>query len=75
MIKSGTLTIQVDKDGNVGIEGPIDQKLFCYGLLEVAKEMIHDYHVKKAEAKAQPAIERPSPADVLAITGRNGAKH
>lgn len=38
-----TLTIEFDPDqGSVFVQGPIKDRLFCYGLLELAKEAIKD---------------------------------
>jgi hypothetical protein len=48
------LVIMMTADGRVGVQGPIDNKMLCYGLLEVAKEAIHDHHVEKARL-VQPA--------------------
>lgn len=64
-----TLTISMDEKGNIGLEGPLDRKILCYGLLASAQDMIREYNA----VKEQPAIERPSLADVHAITsGHNG---
>jgi hypothetical protein len=42
------LTIECGPEGNVSVFGPIQDKLFCYGLLEIAKDVIRDYGAKKS---------------------------
>lgn len=42
------LTIVMTAEGKVGVQGPIDNKILCYGLLETAKEVIAHYHVQQA---------------------------
>ena len=37
-----TITITL-KDGQIGVNGPIENKLFCLGLLELAKDLIIKY--------------------------------
>lgn len=36
-----TLTITMDDHGNAGVNGPLENRVLCYGLLEIAKETIH----------------------------------
>ena len=66
-LNGAKLTITLDEQGNVGLEGPVDQKMLCYGMLETARDLIQDYHI----AKEQSAIQRPSPADVLSLNGHH----
>lgn len=42
------LHITLNADGGVGLKGNIDNKLVSYGLLEIAKEMIHLHHERGA---------------------------
>lgn len=45
--------IAIDKNGNVGIGGPVlANKTACCGLLETAKDMVRDMH--------QPKLVKPS---------------
>lgn len=37
------ITITVDDQGKVGVTGPIDNVHMCYGLLEVAKDIIRKH--------------------------------
>lgn len=57
-----SLRIDVDAEGRVSITGPIDQLPFCYGLLEIAKDILR----KRAEA-ATTKVVSPSPRDVLSL--------
>ncbi len=38
-----TLTIMMEEDGRIGVNGPIDNKILCYGMLELAKQAIQAY--------------------------------
>lgn len=38
-----TLTINVNNDGKVVVHGPLQDKLLCYGLLEVARDIIREH--------------------------------
>jgi hypothetical protein len=39
------LIIELLPDGSIGVSGPIGKKMMCYGMLEMAKEAIHDYNL------------------------------
>lgn len=41
------IKIILDDNGNCRVEDPIDQKMLCYGMLELAKEAIHIHHISK----------------------------
>jgi hypothetical protein len=62
------LTITVDDKGQVAVNGPIDQTMFCYGLLEVAKECIRKHGEEKAR-RVQP----PGLADVATFGARSSS--
>lgn len=49
------LLIALDDTGQVQVTGPIDQTLLCYGLLEIARDVIAE-HKAKAQRLVQPAI-------------------
>jgi len=50
------LVIRLNDDGNVAVEGPIDNKLIALGLLEVAKDAIIKHHDKQtSERRIIPA--------------------
>ena len=48
------LTITMSPNGAVSVTGPIDNGLICYGLLEVAKDVVRDHIKKKAESGIVP---------------------
>lgn len=60
------LTITLNERGQINVQGPIQNKLMCYGLLELAKDAIAEFHVQQAQ-KVQPATD----ADLLALTDKN----
>jgi hypothetical protein len=39
-----TLMITLDDVGQVQVNGPIDNRILCYGLLEVAHDSVKDYN-------------------------------
>lgn len=46
--------VALTEDGKIAIEGPIDNKVLCYGLLEAAKDA-----VRKHNDEPRSAIEIP----------------
>ena len=44
------LTITLSPNGGVSVTGPIDNAMLCYGLLEVAKDVVRMHVQKKAES-------------------------
>ena len=48
------LTIIMSPNGTVSVTGPIDNGLLCFGLLEVAKDVIRERIRKKAESGIVP---------------------
>ena len=38
-----TLTIVVEENGQIGVTGPIHDKVLCYGLLELGRQTIQAY--------------------------------
>jgi len=58
------MKIVLDDNGQCRVEGPIDQKIICYGLLELAKEAIHLHHVNNdrriVPASIMPVIPKTS---------------
>jgi hypothetical protein len=59
------LVITYDQQQNqIGVQGPIDQKTLCYGLLESAKDAIRE-HCAKAASGVIPAS--PQMADALGV--------
>ena len=48
------LTIILSPNGKVQVEGPVDQVMLCYGLLDVAKDVIRMHAQQKAESSIVP---------------------
>lgn len=53
------LKIMQDDAGQISISGPIENKLLCYGLLEVARDGIAEHHRQAAQRLVQPASVVP----------------
>lgn len=60
------LTITVDDAGQVSVQGPLENQLVCYGLLEVARDAIQAHVAAQMAAKIKPA----SQSDIIAIESR-----
>jgi len=41
------ITVRLDETGNISVDGPLDNKILCYGLLEAAKDAIKAFEPKK----------------------------
>jgi len=47
-VKVVKVTISYNKTtGSITVDGPLEDKIFCFGLLEIAKEVIKDFKNKK----------------------------
>lgn len=69
------IEIILHDNGNVEVNGPVDNKVLCYGLLDCARDIIQEYGAAKAmAADAKPGIERASIHDIrsLAVNGKRG---
>lgn len=66
VLAQAQLVITLLADGRVGFSGPIENKVLCYGLLQMGLEM-----VSKHEAQEQPRIVRP----MMTIPGRRNHRH
>jgi hypothetical protein len=42
-MKQAQLLITMDDAGNVNVSGPIENKLLCFGMIEMAKPAIQNY--------------------------------
>lgn len=56
------LKITIDDKGAVAVSGPIDQTLFCYGLLEIAKDTVRAHNAESAKK-----IQKPGFGDLVAF--------
>ena len=52
------LVITLNTRGNVTVEGPIANKVLCYGLLESAKDALRSYEA--SQQRITPAMRLPS---------------
>lgn len=48
------LIITVKDDGGIHVSGPINDKIFCLGLIEVAKKIIIDFDPSKQKSMIVP---------------------
>ena len=64
-----TMTITVDSLGNVQCNGPIQNRMLCYGMLEIARDIVWDYAQQAANRKVQPPSDQELAA--LAAVNRN----
>jgi hypothetical protein len=58
------LVITLDESGNVGINGPLENRLLCFGMMEMAKDGInkkHDADQKRIVQVAPGTTLRPVP--------------
>ena len=60
------LILTMDDQGKFNVSGPIKDKTLSYGMLGLAHDAIHDYHVAQAQ-QVQPA----TPADLALIKPKN----
>lgn len=56
------LTISVDEKGQVGVNGPIQDKILCLGLMELAKVAVLEYNpdTRVAATPMGPRVVEPS---------------
>lgn len=59
-----TLTITMDDKGQVTVNGPLDNLVMCYGLLEIAKDTLRTRATEKARAVQ---LQSPTYADFIAF--------
>jgi hypothetical protein len=60
------MTITISEQGQLNVNGPIHDKLLCFGLLELAKEAVPEHHRKKANGSGIMLAGAP----VNAVLGR-----
>ena len=61
------LVITIMDDGRINLEGPIGDKLYCYGVLECAKDAIRR-HCDEPKPERAPALQLPNQKQVEALT-------
>ena len=62
-----TLIITFSDDGSVRADGPLNNKLLSYGLLESAKDIVRDYHGQMLARQAMlgQMVQGQRPVDVM----------
>lgn len=53
------LTIRVDPDGQISVHGPIHDKIFCLGLLEIAKKIVIEHKVQQPKIIVPQIVTGP----------------
>lgn len=46
------LIITLNDDGQIGVNAPLQDKVLCYGLLEVARDAIQKYHEQQPQKRS-----------------------
>jgi hypothetical protein len=54
------IKILMDDAGRIGVSGPLENTLLCYGLLKAGEIALQDHYRKQAERLVQPATIVPS---------------
>ena len=44
-----SLTITLQNNGGISVNGPIENKILCFGMLELAKQTIFDFDPRKIQ--------------------------
>lgn len=55
MANQAELKITLTQAGQIQIEGPIDNKMLCYGMMECARDAIKEFTDQKAKSPIVPA--------------------
>jgi hypothetical protein len=50
MTPVATMTITLDENGKVNLEGPLNNRLLCYGMLGVAQQILTEQAMKQSGA-------------------------
>lgn len=57
-----TITISMNKLAQISVEGPLDQTMLCYGLLDMARDQVH-----QVAMDAKRVIQGVTTADLAAL--------
>lgn len=55
MAAQAELIIRLTTEGKIEVQGPIENKLVAYGLLEATRDAIREFHDAKAKSPIIPA--------------------
>ncbi len=53
------IEIILDDQGNIAVNGPFDNPIFCYGLIELGKQSIIEHLHKQRDRLVQPVSMLP----------------
>ena len=54
------IEIVMTDDGQIGFRGPVENKILCYGLLEVARDIISAHGIEKSQVQlVVPQVSLP----------------
>jgi hypothetical protein len=65
-----TITITIDDAGRFGIQGPLENKVVCYGMLEAGKDAVRQFNEKQTQGR--PLIAPVSVIPDLTAVRANG---
>lgn len=51
------LVIEMNAQGGISVNGPINNKALCYGMLEAAKDAVRDYVAKQQSPILKPGVQ------------------
>lgn len=57
-----TFAITRNPDGSISINGPIQDKMLCYGLIEMGRDAVRTYHEQANKTAIQVVPEGALPA-------------
>ena len=53
------MVLDLTPEGRVAVTGPVENAILCYGLLEMARQAVYEYHNRKSEGtRIMPALFR-----------------
>jgi hypothetical protein len=50
-----SITITLNSAGQMSINGPLENRMLCYGLLDMAKDLVYETYKASTERLVQPA--------------------
>lgn len=54
------IILTLEDNGQLNLQGPIENSILCYGMLEVAKDILRDFQTKKRDSRIEvPQLELP----------------
>mgnify|MGYP001585277815 CR=1 FL=1 len=53
---TGELLIRLEDDGRIQVQGPLPNKVLCYGLLELAKDIVRAHQGRAGSSLLVPEV-------------------